>query len=268
MKKLQPISILGVLLAVLAAPALAQAPADSVFKDFQPSGEFEIQLDGKTLETAELFHAERAGAYLVMAPEISSPLLINARTRTVEQVSFMKVAKREGGTIDLLADASFQTVGPFAVGAQQLSFTFKGRKIVLASKPPLTGLHPPAGLVSHNPAYGFKSKQYEPDPSQLAALKAQTEDVRVRIYFGNWCPVCGRLVPKVLRIDEELGDAGPKSEYYGLPQPMSDDPITSREDINGVPTGIVYVDGKEVGRLSGRDLFKPEAALTKMLTGG
>lgn len=256
-----------VLLAALAAPLLAQAPADAVFKDFQPSGEFEVRLDGKTLENAELFHAERAGAYLVLAPELSSPLLVNARTQTVEQVSFMKVAKRAGGTIDLLADASFQTVGPFAVGAQQLSFNFKGQKIVLASKPPLTGLHPPAGLVSHNPAYGFKSKQYKPDAAQMASLKAQTKDVRVRIYFGNWCPVCGRLVPKVLRIEEELGESKVSFEYYGLPQPMSDDPITAKEDLHGVPTGIVYVGDKEIGRLSGRDLFKPEASLTKMLTG-
>ena len=256
-----------ILLVALAAPLLAQAPADAVFKDFQPSGEFEIRLDGKALENAELFHAERAGAYLILAPELSSPLLVNARTQSVEQVSFMKVAKRSGGTIDLLADAGFQTVGPFAVGAQQLSFNFKGQKIVLASKAPLTGLKQPEDLVKHNPAYGFKSKQYTPDASQMATLKAQGKDVRVRIYFGNWCPVCGRLVPKVLRVQEELAQSKLSFEYYGLPQPMSDDPITAKEDLHGVPTGIVYVGDKEVGRLTGRDLFKPEFALTKMLTG-
>ncbi|MEO1087184.1 MAG: thioredoxin family protein, partial [Acidobacteriota bacterium] len=255
--------------AVLAAlPVVAQAPSDAVFKDFQPSGEFEIQLDGKALESAELFHAERAASYLIMAPEISSPLLVNARTRTVEQVSFMKVAKRPNGTIDLLADASFQTVGPFAVGAQQLSFIYKGQSVVLAQKPPLTGVHPPSKLISHNPDYGFKAEQYVPEDGHLATLKALKKDVKVRVYFGNWCPVCSRLVPKVMKVEESLAGASSVTfEYYGLPRRPSDDPVAVENKVSGVPTAIITVDGQEKGRLNGRDLYKPEAALGKLLAG-
>lgn len=258
----------GLVALLVAFPAAAQTPADAVFKDFQPSGEFEIQLDGKVLESAELFHAERAASYLILAPEISSPLLVNARTRTVEQVSFMKVAKRSTGTIDLLADASFQTVGPFAVGDQQLSFSFKGQSILLLQKPPLTGLHPPSKLISHNAAYGFKAKQYEPEASHMATLNAlKKKDVKVRVYFGNWCPVCSRLVPKVMKVQEGVDNANVTFEYYGLPRQPSDDPVAVENEINGVPTAVVTVGGVEKGRLNGRDLYKPEAALGKLLAG-
>ncbi|MEM1177208.1 MAG: thioredoxin family protein [Acidobacteriota bacterium] len=254
--------------ALLASPVAAQAPADAVFKDFQPSGEFEIKLDGQVLESAELFHAERAASYLILAPELSSPLLINARTRTVEQVSFMKVAKRPAGTIDLLADAGFQTVGPFTIGSQHLSFNFKGQKIDLVQKPPLTGIHPPSKLISHNPAYGFKAKQYEPNAGHLSTLKAVKKDVTVRVYFGNWCPVCSRLVPKVIKVEEALAGASKVTfEYYGLPRTPSDDPVAVENKVSGVPTAIITIDGKEKGRLNGRDLYSPEASLGKLLAG-
>ncbi len=76
----------------------------------------------------------------------------------------------------------------------------------------------------------------------------------MRVYFGSWCPVCGRLVPKILKLQSDLKGAKIQFEYYGLPQPMSDDPITAKENLNGVPTAIVYVDGKEFGRQDGHTL--------------
>ncbi|MEM6792476.1 MAG: thioredoxin family protein [Acidobacteriota bacterium] len=256
------------LLLVLVAPAAgAQSESDAIFRNFQPSGDFSVTIGGETFENVELYHAEQAGAYLLIGPELSSPLLINTRTRLVEQISLLKVAKRDSGIIDLLADASFESLGPFAVGSQQLSFEYKGKKVVMEPKPPLLGLQKPQSLVDHNPAYGFKSDQYTPDGSQLARLREEGKDVRVRIYFGNWCPVCSRLVPKVLKVQEGLADSKINFEYYGMPRPMSDDPISTEQKINGVPTGVVYVNGVEKGRLNGRDLYKPEASIARLLQG-
>ena len=50
-------------------------------------------------------------------------------------------------------------------------------------------------------------------------------------------------------------------EYYGLPKPLTDDPIVREEGITGVPTVLVSVDGEEIGRLQGRALDRPGEAL-------
>ena len=254
-------------LLVAATPANSQVPSDSLFSGFQPNGEFAIEVNGQKLEGAELYKADRAGAYLIMAPELNSPLLVNVRTRQVERVSLLKVAKRDDGTIDLLADASFDSVGPFDIGNKQLSFVVGSDSWLLKEKPPLIGDQTPSALYAYDPSYKTAAGDYAIDARLLETLRGEKRDVKVQIYFGSWCPVCSRLVPKVLRLEEELGEGAIQFSYYGLPRDMGSDATTKQKDLHGVPTGIVLVDGKEVGRLGGRELYRPEASLKELLSG-
>lgn len=259
---------LGLVLTAAAVSVLAQAPADALFSGFKPSGDFLFELGGKEVRDAEIYLSERAGAYLILGPSLSSPLLVNTRTQRIESVSLLKVQRNANKTIDLLADAAFEEIGQFQVVGQKLTFKVKGQDGVLRQRPPLLGMNDAAGMVRHNPSYGFKAEEYQPDPAVVAALKGQSRDVRVRVYFGSWCPVCGRMVPKVIKTASQLEGSKIRFEYYGLPQPMTDDPVTNRENLNGVPTAIVYVDGKEKGRMDGNGLTNPEKGLQSLLAGG
>lgn len=263
------------LLAALAAPlispppAAAQGavPADAVFQGFKPTGEFIFAVGGADVKDAEIYLSDKAGAYLIIASSLSSPLLINTRTQMIESVSFMKVQKNADRSIDLLADASFDQVGKFTVNGQKVTFQVKGQEATLRARPPLLGLQTSESLKTYKTEYAFRAEEYKPDPALVAKLKAETRNVRVRVYFGSWCPVCGRLVPKILKLATELKGSKLQFEYYGLPQPMSDDPMTAKENLNGVPTAIVYVDGKEFGREDGHTLGQPEQALLNTLAG-
>ena len=250
-----------------AATLPAQVPADSLFRDFEPVGEFLFELDGEELESAEIYQSQRAAAFLVLAPELSSPLLINPRTSSVESVHLMKVAKQPDGSIDLLADATFDYLGTFRVAGTELAFDVKGRSARLKPRPALLGFQEPEALRSYKPEYDRLASSYDPSSRHLQALKALGSEARVLIYFGTWCPTCGRLVPRVLRLSEELAGSKLDIDYYGLPHQMSDDPATDRDGIHGVPTGIVYVGGKEIARLGVQELNAPEAALVRILNG-
>ncbi len=260
-------AILAVAVLAAAWPSAAQVPADEIFQGFELSGDFIFELGGEDLEHAEIYLSDRAAAYLVIAPELASPLLITPRAGSVESVSFMKVAKRTDGTIDLLADASFNRLGGFEIEDQTVVFEVKGQTAKLKTRPPLLGEHDLDALRSYKPDYARQADAYAPAARSLEVLRGEGRDVRVRVYFGTWCPVCGRLVPKVLKVHQELEGSKIRFEYYGLPQPLTDDPIAARDDVHGVPVGIVYVGGKEVGRLSGGDLNVPENAIRKLLDG-
>jgi thiol-disulfide isomerase/thioredoxin len=257
-----------VLSLALAAAAVAQMPADAVFQDFKPSGDFVLALGGKDLKSAQLYFAERAGAYLIIAPELSSPILVNTRTQTVENVSMLKIAKRPNGVIDLLADAAFEQIDRFTINGQKLTFKLKGQNAELRHPPALLGLQTAQTLTEHSPSYGFKANEYAFDAGLIAGLKQQKQDVRVRVYFGTWCPVCSRYVPRVLKVASQLEGSKLRFEYYGLPQPMSGDPMTEKDGLKGVPTAIIYVGGVEKGRLDGRDLNQPESAIQRILGAG
>lgn len=259
----------GVLLASAlilgAAAAAAQVPADAVFSGFKRNGEFLFELGGEDLEAAEIYLSSRASSYLVIAPELASPLLINPRAGSVESVSFMKMLRREDGSIDLLADASFNRLGAFRIDGQEIVFDVKGEEARLKAKPPLLGGQDAESLRSYKPEYAQLADEYTPESRYLGNLRSQEDTVRVRVFFGTWCPVCGRLVPRIMRLADELEGSRVQFEYYGLPQPMTKDPVTKREDLHGVPTAIVYVGDKEVGRLTGGDLNAPEKSITRLV---
>lgn len=246
-------------------PAAAQVPADEVLKGFQIVGDYDFELAGQVLKHAEVYFSERAVAYLVMAPELDSPLMISPRSRAVESVHLMSVLKRDDGTVDILADALLEPVGPFQLNGGEVHFTLAGKDAGLKPKPWLLGRHPGARLKEHNPEYAFKAGQYVPDSGAVERLRQIAGDVRVRFYFGSWCPVCKRLVPGILRLEEELAGSPIEFEYYGLPKPLSQDPESERAGIHSVPTAVVYVDGKEIGQLSGQQLVAPEASLVALL---
>ena len=253
---------------LLPGQAAAQSvPPDAVFQGFKPTGEFLFALGGNDIKDAEVYLSDKAASYLIIASSLSSPLLINTRTQTVESVSFMKIQKNADKSIDLLADASFDQVDHFVVSGQKVTFKVKGQDASLRAKPPLVGLQTADALKKYKSDYAFKSDEYKTDPALVAKLKAETRSVRVRVYFGTWCPVCGRMVPKILKLASELQGSKIQFEYYGLPQPMSDDPIAAKENLNGVPTAIVYIDGKEFGRADGHTLGQPESAFQKLLAG-
>lgn len=252
-------------LGLAAGVAVAQpVPADEVLKGFQPNGDLMLELDGQSTDT-QLYFSDSAGAFLIMGSALSSPVLVGTRTGMVESVHLMKVMKKPDGSIDLRADATLEALDRFRIEGTEVHFDLKGQAAKLKPRPDLLGSQSPAALKGYKPSYAQLASEYSPRGSSLSALKTVTDDVRVQIYFGTWCPTCGRLVPRVLRLDEDLDNPKIAFEYYGVPRDITSDPAAEKDKIHGVPTGIVYVGGKEVARLSVQELNQPEAALQKLL---
>ncbi len=260
-------------LAVLAASSVSHAqgvPSDSVLRGFQPSGEYALIVDGVPVPKAEIYHNEKIPAILVLTSALPAPVLLTPRAGTVETVHIMKIAKQPNGTVDLLADAVLAPLGQFQMAGENVKFAYEGRKVSLNPKPPLTGLRKGAELKAHNPQYVRTAAGYKPNGAAIAALKKEPNPVVVRVFFGSWCPHCRQHVPYILRVEDELKGSKVQFEYLGLPQPPQawQHPEVKRLKIGGVPTGIVYVNGKEVGRISGEAAWDaPEVLLSKLVNG-
>ena len=257
-------------LAALAASSISHAqgvPSDSVLQDFQPTGEFALLVDGIPVPKAEIYQNEKIPAILVLTSALPSPVLLTPRAGTIQTVHIMKVAKQEDGSVDLLADAVLGTIGKFQTVGENVKFVYEGRKVSLNPKPPLTGLHQGVDLKTHNPAYARSASAYQPNGAAIASLKKEPKAVTVRVFFGSWCPHCRQLVPSMLKVEDALKGSLVKFEYFGLPKPPAawQDPEVKRLKISGVPTGIVYVDGKETGRIIGEGWTAPEVQLNKII---
>lgn len=259
---------LTLLTGVALAFGTAAQEVDEMMRGFASTGDFLVEIDGAVNKNAEILLADRPQAYLIIAPELGGPVLLELRRGTVSRVHMMKLLRRENSTIDMVANATPQTLGRYELDGRAITFKVGATSVRMIEKPALVGLHAQTGLTEHSPAYSRSAAAYSPNPDALAKLRASKDDVRVRVYFGSWCPHCKRHVPFMLRVENELADKqGIKFEYYGLPKPgpgQADWP----DGVRNVPTAIIYVGGKEVGRVKDNQWRAPELTLSQLVTNG
>lgn len=256
--------------AILAClPAAAQPAADALLRDFVPTGDFVLEVEGQKAEGAEIYQTERVAAILVVTSKLAAPALLQPRAGTVETVSLMSLARRPDGTIDVLANAELAPAGRFTLEDENVRFSVGGKSALLKPKPYLLGLQDAGALLADKPEYARGAREYRPYEPSVESLRAIERPVRVRVYFGSWCPACGRMVPPLLKVVEQLEGSNVGFEFYGLPQDFAGEPAAEADDVHSVPTGIVWVGGKEVGRLSSPEHWKlPESTLVEILNGG
>jgi thiol-disulfide isomerase/thioredoxin len=248
-----------------ALPARAQAvPSDAVMRGFQRTGDYVLLVNGQEDKGAEIYQNDKIPAYLILPTALPSPVLLTPRAGSVETVNLMKVAKQKDGTVDLLADAVLAPQGKFQILGEKVAFTSEGKAASLSPNPPLLGLKKNAELKAHNPVYARTAQSYTPNPAAIAALKEEAQPVTVRVFFGSWCPHCRQHVPLLLKVEDQLGASKIHFEYYGLPRDFKD-PEAKRMKITGVPTAVVYVNGRETGRMQTNDWAAPEVSLSRVL---
>jgi hypothetical protein len=266
MTSLRPLAPALALSLAFAAAAAAQS-ADALFRGFEPTGDWALVIEGQEAAKAKIYDSTRAQALLIVSAEFASPVLIDRAGRTVATLDLMKVAERDDGTVDLLADALLEPAGNLQVAQTEGRFQIGGKRAAVRPQPWKLGPQRGADLLATNAGYQWRAKRFAPDAESLAALRGDSREVRVLTFFGTWCPHCREHLPFVLRTEQELAGARIRFDYHGLPSPFSGDPEASKWGVSGVPTTIVLVGGKEVGRIPNNGWTHPEVAIRNLLRG-
>jgi thiol-disulfide isomerase/thioredoxin len=271
MTQMRSVALALLAAALLALPAAVHAqgvPSDGVLRDFEPSSEYMLLLNGKQVG-AEIYQNDKIPAFLVLSSSLSSPVMLTPRTGSVQTVNLMKVSKQKDGSVDLLADAVLAAAGTFQMDGENVKFTVEGKTLSLSPKPALTGLHSSADLLKSLPEYVRNSQGYTPNAAAVAALRKNGKPVTVHVVFGSWCPHCRQHVPMMLRAENEIKNPKIKFEYYGINKPPDGwkDPEVKRLGVKGIPTAVVYVNGVQAGRIEGTAWSAPEVELNKILNG-
>lgn len=249
-------------------PAAAQL-ASPQHSGLVPDGGFQVQVDGEAMEDAQVYRGGNPPVMLVMNVGLPAPVLLVPGQGRVETVKIMKLAKRANGTIDILPGATLAPQGSFQPQDQSVKFSVEGREVVLGPKPPLLGSQGVEDLKDYSFSYEQRAESYQPDPDTVTFLEQQPRQVRVLVFFGSWCPLCGQTVPHIVSLADELGEGSNiEFDFYGLPQGFGDEPQAKEHGVDAVPTGIVFVDGREAGRVQGNKWLRPEAAIRDILRNG
>src|SRR5688572_5640107 len=76
-------------------PAAAAEPTSR----FEPIGSYDLEIDGKVIPKARMFHSSQAQALLVMAAELPYPIAVVPRNKTVQQLSPGDLAQEAVGSV-------------------------------------------------------------------------------------------------------------------------------------------------------------------------
>ena len=259
---LRPLSLTLAALLLAAAPGLAQSAGIS---GFSPIGEYVVEIGGEVREATRLLGAQQARALLILSPDLPAPVMIDLANGTISGLQLMKVAERPNGSVDVLPNPVGRSYGNYRVDGPQIVFEVDGTGVAVKPKPVLVGNRSAEEIVEYSPSYGEKRDLYTAAPALVERLREEGDDIRVRIYFGTWCPFCGEMVPRVLKIAEALQGSGITFEYYGLPRSISDDAEARAMSITGVPTGVIFRGSQEIGRINGNGWRSPEKSLLDII---
>jgi len=266
MKRHRGLVALAILAICLQASGSLYA-AEGPIADFQPA-DYLVSVDGVSADAA-VWQSRLGGQLLIVSAEVGPSVRLILREARVETVHFMKVDERADGGLTLLPGAGDRQLGTFKVaeGGTGVSFQVDGRMVELKQKPPLLGAQDLGGMKAYSRDYVRLAEEYKPSQTFLDSLRAESRPVRVEVYFGTWCPFCQQMVPRMMRVAEELAGSKIDVDFYGLPQGdgFSRDPNAKRLNLTGVPTGVVYVDGKEVGRIQTNGWKIPELTINGFL---
>jgi thiol-disulfide isomerase/thioredoxin len=277
--RIVPGALLALLIAANAAVAAppAKPPAapakpvavDNVLNGFTRTGEYLLMVNGKPVPAAEIYRNDRLPAYLIVTAAFPNPVLLMAGSMDVETVAAAKLVRQPDGTMAVAADAETRPQGKFRLQGDKVAFASEGRNATLGSNPPLLGTHKSPDLKNHSPEYMVTARGYTPKPAVIAALKKEKKPVKVKVFFGSWCPHCKQHLPYILRVEDEIRGSGTsiQFEYYGLPKGFTNEPEAKKYNVDGVPLAIVFVNGREAGRITGGGWESPETSLSNILAG-
>lgn len=255
-------SSLALAVAAQAQQPLKTTPVSSAYKLF---GTFDLELDGKTIAGARLYHAAATGAVLILTDEVSRPFQLIPRGRRFEIFAADAFIENADSSLTLRSGVRPLESHSFDIADSLPSFEIEGRHGRLIPKAPVLGKRTGPQLLEQIPSYRLKSEGYHVIAEHLAALQSLEREVKIVVYFGSWCSLCSELMPRILRLEQELGDQY-HFEYYGLPQDYKD-PEAERLEISRVPTGLVFLDGEQVGRIEGNGWQYPSLAVKNALLG-
>jgi thiol-disulfide isomerase/thioredoxin len=255
--------------AVLFLPASSRAGDDPAagwppLRGFVRDIEYSLEVDGKQVPV-ELYMSTSAGAIIILAEPFRSPLAL--RAGVLATLDAVKVERRPDATLDVPAGAVVTPRGSFEVTPDGVSFTLDGHRANVrhVKAHALLGLRRLDEVTAHNPEYLASAATYAANETALGQLTQERRAVTVRVYYGSWCAHCRMLVPHAVKIEQRLAGSHIHFEYFGVGVP-SGDPEAFKMGVKQIPTAIVYVEGKEIGRIVQDDAWNSlEVALRGVL---
>lgn len=235
--------------------------ADAVTLELALTSQFAVQ-GSTTYRSVEL-----PPSFLVEPSPFGRPVLIRSGGPTARLLDPKRIT-RDAADPDVVR---VDTSGPqedflsVRLDGPHLILERNGRTMTLKASPPLLGDRSLDELIAAMPEYRRDATRYAPDPAAIEKLRHLRQPAELLVFLGSWCSHCAQVVPRLVRVLQDVQGAPITVTFHGVPHDGKD-PLAEDLRITGLPTAIVRRDGKELARMRGDDWDAPEKGLAALVT--
>ncbi len=98
--------------------------------------------------------------------------------------------------------------------------------------------------------FDLYANRYEPDDKTVEKFNSISDSVLIDVFFGTWCHDSKREVPAFFKLMEVIDNGSISAKYTAIEyRRRGPRDIIEKNNIKRTPTFIVYINGKEAGRL-------------------
>ncbi len=262
--------VIAALAALIAAPLAAAESADSPPTqpiEFLLTGHFQLRIHGEKDPDAKIYVATGQATVLVLSDRLRRPVLLTAREKTAQALEPEALTPDPKDSDRLVVDPSRTLGQPLVakVSGGRLSFVAAGKRVIIEPADPWLGDATAEEILARLPEQRRAARVYTPRLGQMRLLARNERQLRMLVFLGSWCPHCERLIPRLIRVLEDLGDKAPEATFHLVPRSIVDDLTARQYGVEGVPTVILFEGDEEIARLTGDELKRPELSLARVL---
>jgi thiol-disulfide isomerase/thioredoxin len=115
----------------------------------------------------------------------------------------------------------------------------------------LTGPVTRSQILAAVPDWEAVMAVYQPKPEAIETLKRTGEPVLIETYFGTWCSDSKAHVPALFKVLDAADNPLFQPSYTAVPRDKAERArfIPEGRAIDKLPTFIIFMNGREVGRI-------------------
>ena len=122
--------------------------------------------------------------------------------------------------------------------------------VTVAPAAGLRGVVTEAQLYADSPEFRSKAEAYQPDPQAVAKIRAIDRKITVQLFLGTWCYDSIHNAPKLLKALELAANPDLTLDIIAVDRNKDDGGgLAAKSGLKRIPTVILLVGGKELGRI-------------------
>lgn len=238
-------------------------PVHGATIELAATGQFQVA-DAKVYRSVE-----PPAAFLVLGSRFGRPVFITTGPAGARLLQPSRVIQDPSDTETVRVDTGGSQTDFLSVrmDGQNLVVERDGTTMKLTASPPILGDRSLEQVLEAMPEYRRAAARYAPAAAALEQLRRAKQPADLLVFFGSWCSHCEQVIPRLVRVLQEIRSAPIRVTFHGVPLPGVKDPLADDLGVRGLPTGIVRRDGKEVARIEGQDWATPETTLARVVSG-